>query len=143
MSTKLTPEGLKEAEYVRRVFRATVPSDVTPADIVKPEFWAHVSVKLHNTDIIEVMPEDESWFAQLLVRSSSRLHAKCEVLHLKTFNDVKKAKEVEGPFSLKHNGPKAKWCVIRNADKALVKDGFASKENAAAWIEANQEDLLA
>lgn len=141
--SKLNPEGLKEAEYVRHVFRATVPNDTTINDVLKPDFWAHVAAKLHNTDIIEVCPEDESWFAQLIVRSASRLHAKCAVLRHQSFNADKKTAEPEGPFSIKHNGPKAKWCVIRRVDKALVKEGFASKEEAAKWTEDNQADLLA
>ena len=142
MPVTLSPDRIKEADYARHVFRVSVPNDVTITDVLKPDFWVHTAGKMHNTDIIEVMPEDESWFAQLIVRSASRLHARCVVLNYKAFDEVK-TKDVDGPFIVKHNGPKAKWAIIRRADKALVKDGFESRELAGEWLDENQADLLA
>lgn len=138
----LTADRFKEAEYVRHVFRITADNATTLEDVLKPEYFVHVASKLHNTDIIEVIPENESWFATLIVRACSRIHAKCEVLNYKSFGAAA-APVAEGPFLIQHKGTKAKWSIIRRSDKELIKDGFASKEEATKWVDDNGTDLLA
>lgn len=143
MAAALSPTILKEAEFLRRSFRVVVDNDVTIEDLRKPEFWVHVAVKLQNTDLIEVVPKDESWFALLIVRSASRIHAKCEILLSKNFGaQPEKAKKKEDPkFKIEHKGNDKRWTVIRKADKAIAKDGFNTEEEAAAWLEDNRNDL--
>ena len=111
----LSPDRIKEAEFVRHAFRVTVPNDVKYDEVLKPEFWVHVAAKMNGDahDLVEVMPEDGSWFALLIVVSASRLHAKCLPLLFKTL-EAEAAEKDDGPFVIKHNGP----CLLYTSDAA-------------------------
>lgn len=141
--SKLNADRIKDAEYARRFHRVNLPAGLTVEDLSPPEFWGHVSGKFTRGDILEVFAEDNSFYAELLVLDCSRLHAKVEVLLHKKIGaaKAKTGKPEDADFTFEFKGPQRKWTVIRKKDKEIAKDGFADAAAAAAWLEANRDDL--
>jgi len=149
MAAALNPNGLKLAEFARSQYRVVVDNEVAHEDVLKPEFWVHVASKLQITGeganpLIEVMPKDGSWFALLIVVSASNVHAKCvSVLYKQLEKKAVTKKMAEDPdFDVKNKGGDKKFTIIRKADKAIVKEGFNTGEEALFWLDENRNDLV-
>jgi hypothetical protein len=139
---KLNPSEYNRAEYARAVHFVSPAEGVTLADLQEPAFWAHVSAKFHAYDKIEVVPQGGAYYAELLVVNCSGTHAKVAVLQHKELS-VKKAKDAPADevFGVEFKGPQRKWAIIRKADKAIVKEEFASKDEAFAWLALHRDEL--
>jgi hypothetical protein len=61
------PNRMKLAEQAYRRFRLLVPVGTTVEDLKRPSIWAHVARDWRPNDIVEVMPDDRAWFAELFV----------------------------------------------------------------------------
>lgn len=132
---KLTPTAFKQAEYVRNVFAVT-PENGTPYEaLLEPSYWSHVAAQLRPQDKIEVIAEDQSYYALLLVTSANKLSAKVAPIQ---YNDLQNAIEDEAPqavaHAIKYAGVKAKWRVYRVSDNQPLRDGFSSKDDAQTWL---------
>lgn len=131
--TQLASNRLQFAEHRRNIYTVT-PEAGTPYDaLLKDGYWAHVSAKLRSGDRIEVLAEDGSYFAELLVLDAGRLYAKvAELRHVKL--DVVEVQEgdlmLEG-LEVKWQGPHLKWCVLRGKDR--LKDTM-DKASAIQWM---------
>jgi len=141
-STKMLSERVKQADYARNVFRVN-PEQGTPIEeLLDPGYWVHVAAKFRAGDKIEVFPDGGEYYAELLVVSCSRIHAKLVPLVVKALAPAAKpAKDPVAPFKIEHKGSIHKWSVIRVADKEYIKDGFDSREDAAAWLKDNEAEL--
>lgn len=130
---KIIESRFKLAEYARATHHVT-PEPGTPLkEMLKPEYWAHVARKMKVGDRIEVDAEERTWFAELYVRGVSAAAVSVAVLRHIEFNKPDSEEAGEAECSAKHAG-RGVWRVIRNADKAIVQDGFQTKEAAEAWI---------
>lgn len=134
---KLTPHLLKEAEYRRTVFEIVLDPGTEFDDVLKPAFWAHVARRLKPRNRIEVHAADGSWYAELMVRSASHVSAFVSPVHHVTFDDMKAEADDLGDYLIKFRGA-AKWSAIRNADKAVVVEGLASRAEVMAWLKKPQ-----
>lgn len=114
------------------VFRCRPELKTPIAALLEQGFWAHVSAKLRMGDIIEVLPEDCSYFAKLLVRDAGKLYAKVAVIEHVELNKADEDIQVAG-YEIKWRGPTHKFGVIRGKD--VLKDGFVDKAEAKAWID--------
>lgn len=117
------------------VFRVTPEVETPLSAILDPAYWAHVSAKMRPGDLLQVMPEDLSYFAELIVRDAGNLYAKVAVLHHVVFNKAEEVKTPEG-YEIRWRGPKCKFGVVRGND--VLKDGFLDKGEAKTWL----DDLL-
>lgn len=145
---KLNPGEHAYAEFARQVHRVTPVEGTKLEELREPEYWSHVAGKMHQHDRIEVLPQGGAFFAELLVISCSKVHVKVAVLNYVGLSAPAKAKEKEAPtadevFDLQFKGPQRKWSIIRKSDKAVVKENFESKDDAAAWLSSNKANLLA
>jgi hypothetical protein len=127
------PVRLAEGDHIRHVWVISVAPDVTLDVVRQPEFWSHVAANLSPCDRIEVMPEDMSWFAELMVLEADRVWAKTAVMR---FVELAGADvDVTGSgFKVEYKGPEKKHCVIRESDKQILQEGIAKKADAQAWI---------
>lgn len=142
MAAALNPERIKQAEFTRQVHSVVVDEHTSIEQMLVPDFWVHVAGKLHVGDKIEVTSDDNSLYAELLVRSCSRLHAKVHVLDAHIFKEmVKKEGKDKPPFYLAFKGAVNKHAVIRTSDKEVVKMGFDTSDEAKKWLEENIADL--
>lgn len=118
------------------VFRVKPEIGTPPVALLDPHFWAHVSSKMSVGDIIEVIAEDGSYFAELLVRDVGNLFAK--VAFKNPVMEFSKPEDVELPagYEVKWRGPKLRYGVLHGTD--VLKDGFVDKSEARTWL----DDLL-
>lgn len=130
----LAPNSLSIAEYTRTVHFTFVPVGTSKADILTPAFWTHVTNKLKTNDIIEVMCEDGSWRAELIVTQMDRVWAKVKELSFVELSAGDKGDTPDAEFAVRWSGPHTKFRVIRAADKAVIKDGFEAVEAGQAWL---------
>lgn len=119
------------------IFRVTPEIGTPPSALLDPHYWAHVSAKLSVGNIIEVMAEDGSYFAELLVRDVGNLYAKVAFKNPPMiFSKMDEVIETPAGYEVKWRGPKARFGVLHGKD--MLKDGFVDKAEAHAWL----DDLL-
>lgn len=131
---RLRGAQIKGSEFARAIYYSRPDAGTTADDLMRPDFWANVAAQLRPGDRIEVYPEDGAFFAELLVRSSSRLAA--VVIPLRAIDLSGSSEEtIEEPgFSVKFRGPR-KFCVIRNSDGVPVIEDIDTKEQAFRELE--------
>lgn len=118
-------------------------------DLLKPECWAHVAQLLRPGYRIEVLAEDGSYFAELLVVSAGRLWAKVAVLRKIDLTEAVGEAPAQGAdtvMSIMWSGPHSKFRVIRqnaSGGKDVMRDGFETREEASVWMAEHIKALAA
>jgi len=136
------PTRLREAANERSVWQYVADNGITFEDVQKPDFWAHVGRMLKPNDRIEVVAEDFSWFAELIVLAADRLWAKVGVLRYVELTGKSDGAEAPSPdYEVAYKGPTKKHCVIRKADNQIVQEGIALKTDAEAWVREHVKAL--
>jgi hypothetical protein len=138
----LRPHLLRDADYRRSLYQVVLEPGPTYDDLLKPAFWAHVSGKLKVRDRIEVHAHDGSWYAELIVCSSSRTATTVAPLRKVDLTAVADAAANTDGVEIKHRGF-AKWSAIRKSDKAVLVEGLDTKEEVAAWLKKPQQQAQA
>lgn len=129
---KATAGQIATQEVARNVWIFRPGEDITKEDMLHPAFWTHVARQMRVNDRIEVLSQDASWYAELIVRAVGPLEVVTGLLAFTEFNAIEATSEDE--YDIAWKGPAAKWRITRRADKAMVRDGFESKEMALAWL---------
>ena len=144
LAPKLTPDRFKAAEFIRVVYAVTPAAHTELDHILKPEYWAHVASHLAPLSRIEVVAEDNSWFAELIVVSNGFNWAKVRLLRYIPLVDGFPGEKVheEEEFDITYAGVKARFRVVRKSDRATLKEGFASKQDAVKWVQDYQINSL-
>lgn len=136
MAVNLSPTRLQPAEHYCAAYAVVLPHDQSLDDALNPEFWAHVASKLRQHDTIRVIPEDGSYFAELLVVNADRTFAKVKLLrHIPLDQPAADAEAPLVAFEVKWNGPHDKHTVIRKSDGEKLKTGFVEKPAAQRWLD--------
>lgn len=139
--TQLAPRNLEPSDAARNEWNVK-PEFGTPMDaMLDPAYWAHVSAKLRRGDIINVLPEDNTYFAQFLVLEAGKLFAK--VVKTPMCFDIKPAQmlniEVPKGYEIKFRGPR-KWSVLRGTD--VLKEDL-EKSDAERWLSDHVKAMAA
>ena len=144
-STPQLHVGLAQlAEHARRVWLITVPSAHERNDLLDPKYWAHIAgpKRFAPGDEIIALAEDGTWRWHLQVLAAGPLFAKLgQISDPVEFGTVDES-EIAG-FEVKHKGRIKKWCVVREADGAIVSEGHSDKPTAYAWLASNEKSLTA
>ena len=137
---QLRNNQFKATETVQQAFTCTPSGGVTKDEIMEPTFWAAVCSGVQPFAIIQVMPEDSSFYARLLVRSVGPSSLKVFMLE---YHDLDVAvEEPEAPaYTVGWAGPSAKYRVTRTVDKRVMIDGFVTKDEANTWISEQMKAL--
>lgn len=146
---QLSPAKLKRAEFERQTYRIYPEYPTALEDVLKPEYWSHVGKTLRHYDKIEVVFEDGSVYAELLVMDCGPQWAKVAILSLIDLREakadaetVRESQEVsKAPYKVEWKGPNMKWTVIRSADGEKLKVECQSKEDAAKWLDGYLKTL--
>ncbi|HEX6992380.1 MAG TPA: hypothetical protein VF151_10860 [Gemmatimonadales bacterium] len=145
-STDKTPERrfepveaarLHSAEYQRNVWVVNAMQANQPPDLLKPEYWAHVSSKMRAWDRIEVRAYDGTWFAELIVLEAGRSWARVHMLgaiRLTTTDVARTMADRQGQYEISFRGPQGLWSVIRKSDKEVMHEGEATEGGALDWL---------
>ena len=139
---KILPNHMQLVEHYRAHYGASVPEGTTAEDLQRPEFWAHVARNLRPYDIIDVLPEDGSYFAEVIVLSQGVGFAKVKLLRFVELADDE-VLEDEAPVIVKWKGPHLKHTVIRKSDAQVLKDGFPTKLDAENWAREYAQKIAA
>lgn len=118
--------------YAYLQYVATPEAGVTLEQVLEPSYWADVANRIKPLSRIEVIPDDMSYFAYLVVIDVARNAAKVAVIHHTELSEVESEPAPE-QFTVKFHGPHKKFAVLRKEDSSLVKDGFATKELAIRY----------
>ena len=133
MARKLPESAFRLASFVTNRWNV-VPDDGTLLeDVLERVYWTNVAQKLRPGDILEVHAPDGSYYAELYVRSASRLEASVTPLVVHKFGDEGQEAGDDG-LMVKFRNHVAKWGVIRRVDKFVVRDGFQTQEMANEWL---------
>ena len=111
------------------IFRVNPELHTPIEEMLEPGYWAQVR-DLRRGDVIEVLPEDYAYIAELLVIDAGHLYAKVAIKSVTRF-DVAATDTPKG-YEVKWRGPHAKYGVLRGKD--VLKDGFVTKAEADEWI---------
>jgi hypothetical protein len=116
----------------------------SPEDAQTPGYWAHVAAarKLRTNDIFEVRCETGAWMLDLIVIEAGQRFARVKVL---------RTADVEQPAAdaklssvvVEFKGPVKKHCIIRLVDRAIIKEGIASKADAIREAAEYEQRLAA
>lgn len=128
---KVLQSQLVLSNHARICYTVTL-TEGSYADLFKPETWAHVAAKIPKGSLIEAQPENGDWFALLLVRRSTDLMVEVAEIVKRDFTTEPVKLEI-AEYEVKHRG-RAKWSVIRNADKSVMVDGLDTREQAEEWV---------
>jgi hypothetical protein len=135
--------NFRGAEYHRNVWCAVVESGTTSADLLRAEFWAHIAHQVKSGDRIEVENEDDSFYAELYVRSVGTASVKVSLLNFQEFDAAGEEPSYQEQYSVEFKGKISKWCVIRLKDKTMVHQGANNKQEATAWLTDHMKALAA
>lgn len=140
---KLVPSKLRERESVIRQYHV-VPEHNTPYErVLEKSYWSHVANRLNPSDLIQVEPEDGSYWALLLVRNVSSIEVSVVPLVEKHFETEPEELEASDPeYRVKWNGPSDKYIVQRVSDGEKIASGF-SKAEANKWIMEHNKSMAA
>lgn len=136
MPVSLNVTRLKQAEQYCTAYAAVLPHDQSLDDALNPEYWANVAATLRQHDTIRIIPEDGSYFAELLVLDAARGYAKVKILrHVLLDEPVGDAEAPLIDLFVKWDGPHNKFTVIRKSDGEKLKTGFVEKTSAQRWLD--------
>lgn len=142
---QLPPGHLQLFEQVSLRYDAVIPHGVKPESMLVPGFWAHSAVKLTPYNEIRARAEDGTWIADLIVLDCSRTWARVKILHMHQLSSADVAQsqgaEVEvRAFIAAHKvifRGQHRFSVVREADRAVIKEGIEQKDQAVQWLEAH------
>ena len=139
----LNAQHMKPVEFVRNVFGVTAPAGSKFEDVLKTDFWTHVAARFHPTDRIEVMADDGSWFAELIVISCARNWAKVSTLRFVELSESTPDEAPAGEFEVKWRGQANGHCVVRLSDKEVIKSNFPTAKEAKVWLAEHEANMKA
>lgn len=129
------PNSIQSAEAVRTHYRHKAAYGVHRADLVRADYWQHLAARLREDDIIEVVADDKSYFATLLVLAAGQLGARVVETSFVAIDPLAMDREpikLAGYDVLYADGA-LRWHVKR--DKQVVKDKFSTRAEAVAYLE--------
>ena len=145
MSAKpLLPTRIKLADYVRQHWRSTPDGGITLEQVLEPSFFGHIAKKIALLDIIEVIPQDNSYFAELLVTGKADDRVTVTLLRHIPLAEQTKAKTqgttsariAEDDLEVKYRGPIAKHTVWVKSTHEIIKEGFDTADEAKNFLSA-------
>jgi hypothetical protein len=126
--------NLSIAESVRTVWHVTAPIGTKPDDLLDPAYWAQVSREfLRVGAIIEVVPEDQSWFSELRVMAVGPVWASVALLRHVNLAEAPTI-AVNPKFAVGWGGPVHKFRVTRTTDQEILSKGHATAADAEKWL---------
>jgi hypothetical protein len=138
---KIHPSRIKLGETARNIWCVYPEPGTSVETLLDPAYWSHWSEKMRPTDRIEVYPEDGCYFAELIVRFSTRQAAYVAPLRYVELGEL--ALPNVNEFRVKYTGPVHKHAVVRVRDSVMMQGGFDTSEGAMQWLALNSRSLAA
>jgi hypothetical protein len=131
----LLPSDFKEIGFAYTRWAVTLPETGEIEDVENHDFWKHIVKKMKPGDMVEVRNAEHSIFAEVYIRATDPF-AVVEILRAhKIGRDV----EIAGNFTVTYVPSRKSHCVYLN--KQLLREGFQTREAAAAWVEDHKKQV--
>ena len=128
---QLLMSRFKQAEFARNIWRIVPEHGTSTDDIIAPLYWSHVAAHLKPFDKIEVLAEDGSFYAELLVITVGHGAVRVAPLFLRVLDGTFDEQVSDfGEYEVRYKGPHWKWCVIRKADSQAVMKEIPTRDAA-------------
>jgi hypothetical protein len=140
LANQLNGKRIGNAEHKRTIWDVDAAAGDTLLDLLRPDYWSHVARNLRPKDRIEVICEDNSYFAELYVFEASSNWAKVGLLRYDVFaeNAAQHGVTAQGTpeYKITHGGNVHKWRVIRTADGECITKNqpFTTQREAEEWL---------
>jgi hypothetical protein len=143
-AARLRADKFTTAEQSLQVWIAVADAGTAPEALLDPAYWAHCAQSVRWSEDqarkakrpflaeIKAYAEDGTWRMELKITRSGPGEVFVKQLSL-TMLDAAAESEAAG-YIVKWRSPSAKWGVVRPSDGTVLKDGFADKGEAAAWM---------
>jgi len=130
----MAESDMQLAEQASLRYRVTPKPGIGADDLLRPEYWAHVSKRLPPLSEIRAICQDGTWMADYIVLNSGPNWAKVMKLAEWRLDDSAPA-AVTGEYEIEWAGPVHKWRVVRSVEgkKDVLKYGFADEAAAGLW----------
>lgn len=131
----LTPDRVKLQESVNNRHRAIVPRGTSRRDLLLPDMWKVVAGKFTQYDIVHVIDEAGTFFAELLVNDVGL--GRCQMVelrHVELPRIVDADSDVPSNHLIDWNGPEDGWTIVRISDSVTIGKNFPSRPEALAFL---------
>ena len=130
----LGPGRFDLAEQKRNIWRVN-PEDDTPLEaVLEPSYWTRYVNRLRPYDIIEVINDQATYFAKLMVLQVGITTAIVKQLECyELVPDIDMPEEASARYEYKWRGPRG-HSILDKKTQAVVQEKLPSKEAAAQWI---------
>lgn len=140
---QISAKQFKAAETARNTWVVYPESGADPKEMLNPASWVHVCRKFSPGDRIEFLWEDMTLYAEGMVIQTGDLFAKVVyTMDPKKLSNQAEVDEGDG-YTIRWISPPLKFGVIRDSDGERIKDGFATKGDAAAWVKSHKQAMAA
>lgn len=132
-TSMIREDRVQLVEFARRSFQIIPPPSDKVEDLLRLDYWAHVSRGFKPFDRIEAIAEDGTWYADILILAVGRAWAKVSIIHYKELEKVR-PEHLESEYEISWGSPVTKWRVIRRQDRQVLKDNLDSQQTASNWL---------
>lgn len=138
MQHRLINSNFKESGQFQAEYTAIISSDTPFSEVENPMFWTNIAKKLRQGDIIRILAEDISYYAEAIVVSVSPQWAKIKFIREKV--DLVEEKSDDLPdvyngYEVKWRGPNGGFSVIKKPDNTVLFEKAQTKEDAQRWLD--------
>lgn len=133
MTRSLVRSRITLADQVRNRWAISPEGGTSIEEVMRPEYTVNIAAQLKRWDVIEIRPDDETYYAELLVKTAERTGATFWLIQFVELATKASEPAAGEPFTIGWGGPHQKHRVIRKADNEVLKHGFSSAEDARAW----------
>lgn len=138
MATSLNSKRFGNSEHKRTIWDADSAAGDTLADLMRPDYWANVARNLRPKDRIEIICEDNSYFAELYVFECAVNWAKVGLLRYEEFAENAAEHGLNNfgvpEYDISYGGNYHKWRVKRNSDGEVLVAQLPTEKAAQDWI---------
>lgn len=129
---------LKQAEHANYRWVVEPKPETSFEDLLQEKTWANVANnRVRPMDLIHVHPEDGTYWAELLVLDVGAGGFRVKALRNVPLSETVKSDRVPPGYELRHRGKRYRFSVVRKSDGVLMKDGFATPDEALRWLEGH------
>lgn len=134
MTKPLPPSRLCETSFSVRRWRVEAEAGTTKQELESAAFWALVARMMEPGNIVEVLADDMSFYAEGVVIDASEQWAKVKINQFYRYNAEEAAPlQIDHEFDVCFRGAR-RWSVKRKSDSFILSENHTTRESAALWM---------
>lgn len=142
---ELRGDRLRQTEFVHNNWTVLIPHGTRPEDLRADSYWAHLAHQLRKNDLLDCIWED-GWGEVRGVRVLAVGHAWIKV-HFDEHAVIKypefDQKQRTPGYRVEYVNNFARWSVIREQDKKVLKDQCDTEGDAHMWLANHLKSMAA